>query len=96
MIQSVQLSAAESLLLKIEEQRHKKVIQDSTDQLQAAVMAIYAAHGWVWGVTKGQMQRDPLDQSVVRFVYDDGTQAPAVDVPAESVPDLKIVPLQAS
>lgn len=95
MIQSVTLSAAESLLLKIEEQRHKEVLKDSTDQLTAAVQAIYAAHGWVWGVTKGQMQRDPLDQTTVRFVYDDGVAAPLPDVPAESVPELKIVPLTA-
>ncbi len=100
MIQSVTLSPAEALLLKIEEQRHKTTVAESMKQLTLALQSIYQAHGWPWGVLKGQMQRDPLDTSVVRFVYDDGqpTPGPTADVISsgkDGVPELKIVPMEA-
>ena len=101
MIQSVTLSPAEALLLKIEEERHRSVMRDSAQKLELAVQSIYQAHGWPWGVLKGQMQRDPLDQTVVRFVYDDGQPAPVEVVTNGGVtttfvapPELKIVPLE--
>ncbi len=97
MIQSVTLSPAEALLLKIEEDRHRSVMRDSTHKLELALQSIYQTHGWPWGVLKGQMQRDPLDQSVVRFVYDDGQQAPPTETPAVgAIPDLKIVPMESA
>jgi hypothetical protein len=87
MIQSVELTTAEALLLKIEQERHAETVQSSTQRLENALRAIYLAHGWVWGQTKGQMQKDPLDTSIIRFVYDDGKQ------PGEK-PDLKIVDVE--
>lgn len=96
MIQSVTLSPAEALLLKIEEDRHRSVMRESTQKLESALQSIYQAHGWPWGVLKGQMQRDPLDQQLVRFVYDDGQTAPPSETPATGpIPDLKIVPMNA-
>lgn len=86
MIQSVELSPAETLLLKIEQERHAEVVRGSTERLEHAVKSIYHAHGWEWGKTKGQMQRDPLDANIIRFVYDDGT----TPVP-DAKPELKIV-----
>lgn len=87
MIQSVQLTPAEALLLKIEQERHEQVVHDSSQRLERALKAIYFAHGWEWGKLKGQMQKDPLDTNVIRFVFDDGAQAP---VPPDA-PALKIV-----
>lgn len=75
MIQSVELSAAEALLLKIEQERHEQAVRSSTEKLEHALKAIYRAHGWEWGKTKGQMQKDPLDTNIIRFVFDDGITA---------------------
>ncbi|MGJ0510198.1 MAG: hypothetical protein ACR652_24390 [Methylocystis sp.] len=101
MIQSVTLSPAEAFLLKIEEERHKRAINDSMQQLNLALKSIYDAHGWIWGVTKGQLQRDPLESSVVRFVYDDGQPMPlqtaeVISSGPDGVPELKIVPIEAA
>lgn len=86
MIQSVDLSPAEVLLLKIEQERHAEVVQSSSARLERALRSIYLGRGWEWGKTKGQMQKDPLDENVIRFVYDDG-----VATPDGGKPELKIV-----
>lgn len=90
MIQSVELSAAEALLLKIEQERHAEVVQSSSARLERALKSVYLAHGWVWGVTKGQMQKDPLDTNVIRFVYDDGQTPVPDEKPALKIVDIPI------
>lgn len=93
MIQSVQLSPAEALLVRVEQERHAAVVKESNQKLEVAVRAIYQAHGWEWGKVKGQMQRDPLDTNIIRFVYDDGVSADAQ--PADpSKPQLRIVDVE--
>lgn len=93
MIQSVQLSVAEALLVRIEQERHERVVKESNQKLEAAVRAIYLAHGWEWGKVKGQMQRDPLDTNVIRFVFDDGV-SPDAAPQDPSKPQLKIVDVE--
>lgn len=91
MIRSVDLTPAETLLLKIEQEGHERVIRESSARLEKAVKAIYSAHGWEWGKIKGQMQKDPLDTNIIRFVYEDGLAAPE---PPKDGPQLKIVDVE--
>lgn len=74
MIQSVGLSPAEVLLL----QKGEDALRDATARAQAefqqVVGAIFASHGFAASV-QGSFQKDPLDPSTIRFVYDDGKNA---------------------
>lgn len=98
MLQSVTLTPAEAHLLKVEEERFRQASEEAKTRLQSAIKAVYLAHGWEYGVLKGQMQRDPLDPDTVRFVYDDGVEAPTTggDAQPEADKDLKVLdfPLQ--
>lgn len=72
MIQSVELSPAEALLLQKGEDAFQQATAHAQSEFETVVKAIYVSKGFEWGATKGSFQRDPLDRNVVRFVYDDG------------------------
>lgn len=72
MIQSVELSPAEALLLHKGEDALRTATAHAQSEFETVVKAIYASKGFDWGKVKGTFQRDPLDAGVVRFVYEDG------------------------
>lgn len=75
MIQSVQLRPAEVLLFEIMMREDAHLRSQADAILKQRTAAIFQSHDLPLS-TEGHFQKDPLDGSVVRFLYDDGTPAP--------------------
>lgn len=73
MVRSTVLSPAEVLLFDIMHREHKAAVDAADALLRERTAALYASHALPL-TTAGTFQVDPLNRSVVTFLYDDGAE----------------------
>lgn len=74
MMKSVQLRPAEVLLFEIMMREDAQARAEADAILKQRTAALFLSHELPLS-TEGHFQKDPLDGSVVRFLYDDGVPA---------------------